>query len=93
MVQFRYSDCGHPSGTVDGTPGDLLAKQLQMMVEHFCTDMKTALRTGMLGRSSHSMVDIHTHLLLEAVADDPSPANVAAACESFNSMVRWLCSD
>lgn len=93
MVEFIYTDCGHPCGTVDGTPGDLLAKQLQMKIDHFCSDMTTALTTGHLGRSSNSMVDIHTHLLLEAVAADPSPANVAAACESFNGQVRWRCSD
>lgn len=93
MAQFRYSDCGHPSGTVDGTPGDLLAKQLQMMVDHFCSDMKTAITTGMLGRSSHSMLDLDTNAALNAVADDPTPESVLAACEAFNDSVYWRCKD
>lgn len=93
MVEFIYTDCGHPCGTKDGTDGDLLAKQLQMMIEHFCTDMKTAITTGMLGRSSHSMLDLDTNAALNAVADDPTPDNVLAACEAFNDSVYWRCSD
>lgn len=90
MVEFFYSPCGHPYDTT-GTDGDLLARQLQMMVEDFCQDMKTALTTGSLGRSSASMLDIDTNDALNAVAYELTPENVIAACEAFNSHVVWMC--
>ncbi|SDE22827.1 hypothetical protein SAMN04488581_3619 [Mycolicibacterium neoaurum] len=90
MVEFFYSPCGHPYDTT-GTDGDLLAKQLQMMVEDFCQDMKTALTTGAFGRSSASMLDLDTNEALNAVGDDPTPANVLAACAAFNRHVVWMC--
>lgn len=91
MVEFIYTDCGHPCGTKDGTDGDLLAKQLQMMIEDFCQDIKTAITTGGLGRSSASMLDLDTNRALNAVGEDLTPENVIAACEAFNSEVRVLC--
>lgn len=93
MVKFIHGDCGQPVGTVDGTDGDLLAKMLEMMIGHFCDDMTRALETGMLGYRSSSMLSGSTQDALNVVADDPSPEHIAAACTSFSSHVRWLCSD
>lgn len=93
MVKFIHGDCGQPIGTVDGTDGDLLAKKLEIMIGQFCDDMKRALETGMLGWRSSSMLDLGTQDALNAVADDPSPSNIVAACDEFSTHVRWLCSD
>lgn len=93
MVKFIHGDCGQPIGTVDGTEGDLLAKKLELMIGHFCADMKRALETGMLGYRSSSMLDGSTQDALNVVADDPSPENIVAACDKFSGYVRWLCAD
>lgn len=93
MVKFIHGDCGQPIGTVDGTDGDLLAKKLEIMIGQFCGDMRRALETGMLGYRSSSMLGGSTQDALNVVADDPSPTNIVAACDSFSSYVQWICSD
>jgi hypothetical protein len=90
VVEFSYGDCGQPLGTT-GTPGDLLARKLEIMSAQFARDMKIALETGQLGWRSSSMLGTNTDDALNEVAANPTTESIIAACESYAEFVQWLC--